>query len=196
MLKFVQLKIPRISYDGDSIGRDIRVDVETLGKFYRIDKRIKADETIEINSEVGRFETDRASFEIEVTITVVEKDLLFNDVGTAKKDIKINTAATKPQEFVFEIKLRESRSILSIFWGRRTAVVKVFLEAITLDKTRYVPGLDKSQGFLRVELEDNKSIESLSEYLKIQIERSDSQREYFTILEGPYREKLASEYLK
>ena len=192
-LKIIQLKILRISYDGDSIGRDIRVDVEALGRFLRIDKRIKVGETYEVNNEVGKFETDRSSFEVGVTITAVEKDLLFNDVGIVNKDIAINTAVIKPQQFTFEIKLKESRSILSIFWGKKIAVLKIVLEAIASDKIKYVSELDESQGFLKIVLENNGAEESLSEYLQVQIEeRSDYQREYFTILEGPHRGRLAS----
>jgi len=83
MIKIVQLKLSKIKYGGDSIGRDIRLELEVLGKFLRIDKRIKAGTTVEINREVGRFETDRGLFQTEILITVIERDLLFNDVGSA-----------------------------------------------------------------------------------------------------------------
>ena len=84
MLNSIQLKLSKIKYGGDSIGRDIRVEVEVLGKFLRIDKRIKAGTTAEINREAGRFETDRGLFQADVLITVIERDLLFNDVGNTK----------------------------------------------------------------------------------------------------------------
>lgn len=83
MIKTVQLKLSKIKYGRDSIGRDIRLELEVLGKFLRIDKRIKAGTTVEINREVGRFETDRGLFQTEILITVIERDLLFNDVGSA-----------------------------------------------------------------------------------------------------------------
>ena len=83
MIKTIQLKLSKIKYGGDSIGRDIRLELEVLGKFLRIDKRIKAGTTVEINREVGRFETDRELFQTEILITVIERDLLFNDVGSA-----------------------------------------------------------------------------------------------------------------
>jgi len=97
MLKFVQLKLSKIKYGGDSIGRDIRVEIEVLGKLLHIDKRIKTGTTVEINREVGRFETDRGLFQTDVLITVIERDLLFNDVGNTKDNIKVNTAVAKPQ---------------------------------------------------------------------------------------------------
>jgi hypothetical protein len=54
MLKSVQLKLLKIKYWGDSIGHDIRVELEVLGKFLRIDKRIKAGTTVEIKSRNGQ----------------------------------------------------------------------------------------------------------------------------------------------
>src|SRR3989344_5064727 len=64
------------------------------------------------------FETDRELFQTEVFIAVIEKDLLFNDVGSTKSNVKINTTSIKPQQFVFEVQVKESRSLLSkLFWG-------------------------------------------------------------------------------
>ena len=97
MLKSINLKFAKIKYSGDSIGRDIRVEIETLGKFLRIDKRIKAGETAEINREVGRFETDRGLFQADVLITVIERDLLFNDFGNMNGSVKLNSGANYPE---------------------------------------------------------------------------------------------------
>lgn len=77
MTKHIRLKLSRIKYTGDSIGDDIRVEIEVLGKFLRIDKRMKTGTTAVMNREVGRFETDRGLFQAEILITVMEKDLLF-----------------------------------------------------------------------------------------------------------------------
>lgn len=190
MLKFIQLKLSKIKYSGNSIGDDIRVEIEVLGKFLRVDKRIKAGATAVINQEVGRFETDRGIFYADALIAVIEKDLLFNDVGNTKGTIKINTDAGKPQQFIFEIQVRETRSILGKFWGKATAVFEITLEAEASDAIRYVP--DEGDGWLKVVLEDKHIEESLPAYLKVKIERADTRREYFTILEGPYHGKLAS----
>lgn len=194
MTKSIQLKLSKIKYGGNSIGDDIRVEIEVLGKFLRVDKRIKAGTTIEINRELGGFETDRGLFYAEVSITVIEKDLLFNDVGTTKDSIRVDTGVIKPQQFVFEVQTRETRSILGKFWGKATAVFKITLEAEASDAIRYVP--DEGDGWLAVRLEDDKSTESLPAYLKMKIERVDAKREYFTILEGPYRSRPASVALK
>jgi len=198
MFKSVQLKLSKIKYGGDSIGRDIRVEVELLGKFLRVDKRIRAGTAAEINREVGRFETDRGLFQAEILITAIERDLLFNDVGSAKGSIKINTAISKPQQFVFEVQVKENRSILGKFWGKATAVFEITLEAEVSNAIKYVPDIEESRvkGWLKVILEDDKSIKSLPAYLKIKVERFDANREYFTILEGAYRGEPASVELR
>jgi len=196
MFKSVQLKLSKIKYLGDSIGDDIRVEIEVLGKFLRVDKRIKAGTSVEINREIGRFETDRGLFQVEVFITIIEKDLLFNDVGKTNGSIKINTAITKPQQFFFEVQVRETRSIFRKFWGKSIAVFEITLEAEVSDAVRYVPDDDEIHGWLAVRLEDDKSVVSLPAYLEVKIEYIDTKREYFTILEGPYRGRPASVKLR
>lgn len=190
MTKSVQLKLLKIKYSGDSIGDDIRVEVEALGKFLRVDKIIKAGVAAEINKEVGRFETGSKSFYAEVSIAVIEKDLLFNDVGSAKGGIKVDTANIKPQQFVFKVQIKETRSVLGKIWGNKAAVFEITLEAVATDMVWCV--LDEGDGWLKVVLEEKHREESLPAYLKVKIERADVKREYFTILEGPYHNRTAS----
>ena len=194
MLKFIQLKLSKIKYSGDSIGRDIRIELGVLGKFFRFDQRIKAGTIAEINREVGRFETDRGLFQADVLITVVERDLLFNDVGSTPGSVKVNTAATKPQQFVFKVRVRETRSIFGKFWGTKIAAFEITLEAEVSDAIKYTPDVEggRGKGWLKVRLEDGRFVKSLPAYLKLKIERADAKREYFTILEGAYRGKSAS----
>ena len=133
MLKSIQLKLSKIKYKGNSIGDDIRVEIEALGKFLRVDKRIKVGKTAKIDKEVGRFETDQKTFQMGVLINAIEKDLLFNDVAKIESNIKINTASTRQQQFVFKVKVRETRSIFGRFWGTKTAVFEITLEAVASD---------------------------------------------------------------
>ncbi|MEK7624938.1 MAG: hypothetical protein AAB467_01150 [Patescibacteria group bacterium] len=190
MFKSIQIKLSKIKYSGDSIGRDIRVEIEMLGKFLRIDKRIRVGTIVEMGQEVGRFETDRAVFQADILSTMIERDLLFNDVGSVKGNIKINTSTTKPQQFIFDVQIKEARSIFGKFWGKATAVFEITLEAEVSDAIRYVS--DENDGWLWALLEDNKTKIDLPAFLKVKVERSDNKREYFTILEGPYRGKSAS----
>ena len=194
MFKSIQFKLSKIKYSGDPIGRNVRVEIEVFGKFLRVDKRVKAGTTVEINSEVGRFETDRALFQAEVFITVIEKDFLFNDVGNTKGDIKINTTLSKSQPFVFEVQVRESRSMFGKFLGTKIATFDITLEAEVSDAIKYVP--DEGDGWLKVVMEDKPPKESLPAYLKIKVDRRDAKREYFTILEGPHRDRPASVILQ
>lgn len=92
MTKFIQLKFSKIEYSGDSIGDDIRIEIEILNQFLRVDRTIKVDTTAEINREIGEFKTDQNSFEASARITVIEKDLLFNDIGSIDGNIKVDTA--------------------------------------------------------------------------------------------------------
>ncbi|KKQ92849.1 MAG: hypothetical protein UT16_C0004G0003 [Candidatus Azambacteria bacterium GW2011_GWA2_39_10] len=193
MTKTVQLKLSKIKYSGDSIGRDIRLELEVLGKFLRIDKRIRVGMTAEVNQEVGRFETDRELFQADFMITIIERDLLFNDVGSAKGNIKINTVTAKPQQFVFEVQVREMRSMFGKFWGTKTAAFEIMLEAEASDAIKYTPDVEKGtgKGWLKVKFAGEPD-KSLPAYIKLKIERVDAKREYFTILEGAYRSKFAS----
>ena len=196
MTKTIKLSCVKIKYTGDSIGDDIRLEVEILDRVLRVDKIIKVNTIAEIDREIGRFETDQKLFEADARITVIEKDLLFNDVGSITSSIKIDTNIAKPQQFVYEIKIRETRSVLGKFWGKKIADFEIILEATITDVVRYIPNDDEGKGWLKVRIESNKSIESLPAFLKVRSEYSDSEREYFTPLEGAHRGKLVSAKLQ
>ena len=100
-----------------------------------------------VDQEIATFETDRGFFQTDINLTVIERDVLFNDVGSVKGDLKINTSTTAPQQFIFEVKTRESRSFLGRFWGVKTAVFEIMLEAVVVENVKYVPDLDESQVF-------------------------------------------------
>jgi len=196
MLKFIQLKLSKIKYSGDSIGDDIRVEVEALGKFLRVDKRIKVGATAEINREVGSFETDQKLLKLNTQIVVIEKDLLFNDVSQANLEIKIDTTTNERQQFFCKIEIKETRSIFGKIWGNKKALFETILEAEVSDAMRYVPNNNELNGWIRVRLEDDKSIKPLPAYLKVKFIKRDNKREYFTVLEGVYHGKLSSVALK
>ncbi len=193
MLKSIQLKLLKIKYGNNSIGRNIRVKVEALDKSLRVDKRIKSDTTTEIDREVGRIETDQELFQAEVFIAVIEKDFLFNDVGSTKDNIKINTAVTQPQQFIFEVQLRESRSIFGKFLGSKTAVFEVELEVEVNEIERYIPSTEDGW-FITLNEKDEKI--SLPEYIKVNPKYIKNEREYFVPLEGTHRDKLLSAKLQ
>lgn len=190
MLKFIQLKISKIKYKGDSIGDDIRVEVEALGKFLQIDKKIKAGATVEINKEIGNFETEEKIFKINTKIVVIEKDLLFNDVGGTEGEIKVDTTSEDLQEFSFKVEIKEIRSILRKIWGNKMAIFEITLEAKVSDALMCVPMT--KDGWFQVVLEKNNKIVSLPSFLQIKPDNIIGKRERFTILEGVYRGEIAT----
>jgi len=194
MLKTIQLTLTQIKYGGGSIGDDIRIELEVIGKFLRVDRQIKPGATANIDYEIGKFETDQKLFRANVFMTIIEKDLLFNDVVNAQGSIKVDTLTNKPQKFTFTAEAREKRSRFKKFWGKKIAIFEIALEAQIIDTERYVPDITESKvkGWLIAKLENDNSQKSLPAYLKVKTERIDVKREYFTILEGYYRGKSAS----
>ncbi|TAN34110.1 hypothetical protein EPN28_00550 [Patescibacteria group bacterium] len=191
MLKSVQLKLSKIKYSGDSIGDDIRVEIEILGKFLRVDKKIKAGATAKIDSEVGKFETDQQIFKAEAVITVIEKDILFNDVGSVQSDVEINTSK-KFKQLTFKVPIKETHSTSGKSWGTKAAVFEITLEAVVSDAFLYV-SFEKGKGGWTIVKLENKNMEiALPAYLKVKLDKQDLKRQYFTILEDPWRDEKAS----
>lgn len=190
MLKTVILKLANVRYLGDSIGDDIRIELEVLGKFLSINKKIKVGTSVTIRQDIGSFETDQKIFKTTVLSTVIEKDILFNDQGNTQGMVRVDTTLKKPQHFIFDVRIKESRSIFGKQWSKKTALFTITLEAIVSDLLRYVP--DEGDGWLKAIREDTKSVIGLPAFLQVKIDRTDGKREYLTILEGPYRGTHAS----
>lgn len=112
---------------------------------------------------------------------------MFNDANKTELTIKVDTKSPKPQKFVQVLELRENRFWKN--WGKSVAKFEITIEAISLDTIKYVP--DVSNGWLKVKIVDGEDV-SLPAFLKIQSDYFESGREYFTILEGPYKDKKAS----
>lgn len=187
MFKKIQFKLIKIKYTGKSIGDNIRVNIEMLDKTLQIDKRIKVGNTVEFAEEIGSFPTDQKSFSVKAGVTVTEKDALFNDTNNIEKVIKVDTANSKPQKFVYTIELREKRFWKN--WGKSIAKFEVTIEALVVEAIKYIS--DINNGWLKVKMADGNMI-SLPAFLKVQSEYIESGREYFTILEGFYKDQKAS----
>lgn len=189
MAKLIKLKLCQIKYSGDSIGDDIRVEIEILDKFLRVDKMIKIGGMSDINKEISDFETDQKTFKADVKITVIEKDILFNDVGNINGEIAVDTSIARPQKFIYQVQIKETHSVLGKIWGDRIADFEIILEAMIGDIERYAP--DIKDGWLTAFDLKNNSI-ALPAYIKVRQEYIKNRREYFTPLEGPYRHQLLS----
>jgi len=190
MLKSTQLKFLNVKYTGDSVGDDIRVEINAIGKFLRVDKRIKVNTTAEINREVGRFETDQKSLKFNVQIVIIEKDLLFNDIGKVDLEIKVDATEIQPQQFSRKIIIKETRSIFGKIWGNKTAIFEITLEAKVFDALMCVPMT--GDGWFQVVLEKNNKTVSLPSFLQIKPEGIVRGRERLVILEGAYRGEKAT----
>jgi len=187
MLKKIQFKLIKIKYAGKSIGNDIRIDIELLDKILRADKRMRVRKIAEFCQVIGDFPSDQKIFSAKVKITITEKDILFNDIGKTEKTIKVDTDDIRPQNFTYNIELRENR--FGKTWGKSVAIFEVTIEALAMNTIKYIPDIDN--GWLKVKIVDGDAV-SLPAFLKIQSDYIEGGREYFTISEGMYRGQKAS----
>ncbi|MFH0854744.1 MAG: hypothetical protein V1891_04635 [bacterium] len=185
MLKQIQLKISKIKYAGDSLGDDMRIEIECLDKFAGFNKKLKCGSERKLDEIVGTFFADGASFALPINIKIIERDLIFNDVGSSKADFKVNLNNDQPQVKIYKIEVQELRN----FFSKKKAVFELTMEALVSDVIGYVNLTD--DGWLETKRADGKHI-SLPFCLKVQIHHTKSGREYFTILEGPWQGTDAS----
>lgn len=143
-MKLIDISLVRVLYKGQSVGRDIQVEIKILGRSYKINKRIRVGESKEINQYLDTFESKDNTFSSELVIKVTEVDLLFSDSNYLKKSINVNTFSDGEQIFTFTIKVGENRSLWKkIFWGSREAIFEIQLrvgvrsEELTVQKYVY-----------------------------------------------------------
>ncbi|MEK7607691.1 MAG: hypothetical protein AAB484_02075 [Patescibacteria group bacterium] len=135
MKKSISISLARIFYRGQSIGRDIKIEIKIFERRFQIEKRILMGEIKEIHQHLNTFNFDKDTVDSEVAITVTEKDLLFSDSNTIKTSIHIDTTSKEIQEFAFIVKVGERRSLWKrILWGSREAIFEVYLEAKVQDE--------------------------------------------------------------
>lgn len=131
MPKQISIKLKTVQYGGDSIGQDIRIETQIQGQVFTFDQRIKRGAAVEIDREIASFSTDAAIFETIADVKVIEKDFLFNDVGSSSANLRIDTQINQPQEFNIEVKVRERRKI----FRKSTAVFTVTLQVQVFEQS-------------------------------------------------------------
>lgn len=178
MKKLVTLKLVSVTYGGTSIGDDIRVLIETTHAVVGFNKRIAFGNTSTFNKEIEQDTVDQPVLEMSVRITMIERDAVFNDEGSIQTKIPIDLGKTLPQKSIHRVAVRESRGYTS----SKTAQFDVTLEVRVSDALQYVA--DVNRGWLTVRREDDYVNISLPAYLKVQLYKTDSKREYCTIMEG------------
>ncbi|KKQ40827.1 MAG: hypothetical protein US58_C0012G0036 [Candidatus Magasanikbacteria bacterium GW2011_GWA2_37_8] len=182
MFKTVILKLINIKYSGNSIGNDVRVEINALNNFISVDKKIKKGQSVACQETVGQFFVDGKFFNPEIKITVIEKDLFFNDVGSISVKLKIDLEKNTTQINKCQVEVYEKR-------GRKKTKSKRGVFDLTLEptvKTPFVYVPETKDGWLVV-LDRNGEEVSLPSYLKVEVKRRELGREYFTILEGALR---------
>ena len=130
---------------------------------------------------IGQFVIDQTSPQLTLTIRVIEKDLVFNDVGSKQVKIKVDLRNTSPQTSTHEIPVKERRGFLP---SNATAFFSVTIETRVSDMILYVAYEHGIGGWTNVLSEKNQEPIGLSAYLKVLLEKEDEKRQYFKIMEG------------
>ncbi|MDO8592501.1 MAG: hypothetical protein Q7R92_01845 [bacterium] len=180
MSKLIRLKLVKIKYTGDSIGDDIRVEIECLNFWLGLNKTITKGSVASLNAEVGQFFADQDPYYLSMSIKVIERDLIFNDFGSKQVKIKIDLRNNLAQTSIHEIIVSERRGSAP---GKSTATFYVTIEAQVKEAIGFIP--DTKDGWLVGHRDDIKEDASLPTYLKVRLDRVESKREYLTVLEGP-----------
>jgi hypothetical protein len=178
MIKHIELRIKSIVYAGDSIGDDIRIEVGCLDKFIVLNKRLKNGDTWKVDAPIGIFFRDTSTATFPVTLSIIDRDLVFNDVGSTDEKIKVDLTVNTTQQYSYKIEVRERRNYLS----RQTAIFNVTIESTVSDALHSVLG--EKDGWIVGRDEDTKKNIPLVSRLRVQLERSDTKRQYFLIKEG------------
>ena len=191
MERTVILTLKQITYSGKPIGDNIRIEIEAMSYSTIVERKIKIGSTIDINTEIGRMVIDKKSLAVPITIRIIEKDILFNDVGVSKRNVPINLSKNSTQHFICEVAVLESRGYVT----GKTARFKITIEAqVFHGLIRYVE--EEKGGWLNILPENKKKDIVIPKYLKLLLYKVDSKREYFTILEGVLRGSKGSVELK
>lgn len=185
MKKAFVINLKSLEYVGDAIGNDIVLEIEVSGIFLKYDQKIKHGTRVEINREVGYFETEKTILELPISIRITEDDILFDDVGDVKGSVKIDLLLPLPQDTIFEVRVNEKRGST----GKRTGIFRVIIEVASA--IRYAEDVD-GHGWLRVRPDTTGEEFSIPVHLKVRYDTAYEGREYFIILEGVKKGVTAS----
>src|SRR3989344_5099760 len=106
MSKTISIKLKKVQYGGDSIGRDVRIETDIQGRFFAFDKTITRGSTVEINHAIAGF-TVNEPLNAQLEVKVIEKDRLFKDTGQNSVLIQFDPQNQTVQEFTTEVRVRE-----------------------------------------------------------------------------------------
>lgn len=129
-MPIIVLRVINISYSGQSIGDDIRIEITALGKTTAVDLKLKKGASAKLNQQIGIIEIASKIKKIPFRVNVVERDVLFSDRGTSTKLVTIDPSASFPQTSTSTIEVSEFRG----FATRSKAFFEILFEASTSNK--------------------------------------------------------------
>jgi hypothetical protein len=183
--RVIVLTVSAIQYEGESVGREIALDVGLAGEFLTSNLRLAPGQTRELAREVAQLWTDGDDFAAVGQIQVTERDAVYSETGSSNVDWNLDLRRPGLLESVQRVEVFEAG-------GQKEGTAGVFLvtlRARVVAATRFVQEPDT--GWLTVLDENGKRI-ALPETLCVELFRVAEGREHFTITEGPHRGKRAS----
>lgn len=122
----LKLTLKSIAHSGAHIGRDITLKVSSsqLGINFETKKNVLPDKTTVLNIELYNLEVEISKLDIPLTVTVIERDALFNDKGSMHKRLYITTNTSPISEHIITVKVYENR----LFFWKKPAKFDVVFE--------------------------------------------------------------------
>lgn len=186
MSKVIVLNLKSLKYSGNSIGDDIRIEIEISGQTFNFKKKIANGSEHIFDKIITEVNTDKENFETGINLKIIEDDPVFNDVRDLKTNIKIDTTKNNIQKFSYEIKIKELKNNLT----RSNAVFTLEIEAEIKEAEMYLPEI--FDGWLKTKILGLKEDISLPAFLRVKFIKTEENRDHFIILEGPYMGKKGS----
>lgn len=126
----LKLTLKSITHSGSHIGRDITLKVSSLelGIDFETKKNVLPDKATVLNIELHTFEVKTSKLDMPLTVTVIERDALFNDTGSMYKRLYINTNTSTISEHIVTVKVYENRFF---FWKKPAKFDVVFEVEVT-----------------------------------------------------------------
>lgn len=138
----LKLTLKSITHSGAHIGRDITLKVSSseLGVDFEIKKDVLPDKTTVLNKELYNLAVETSKLDIPLTVTVIERDVLFNDKGSMYQRLYIPTDSAAISEHTVTVKVYENR----LFFWRKPAKFDVVFEVETTPITppKRIPTVD------------------------------------------------------
>lgn len=183
-MNILSLKLVSISYSGQSIGDDIRIEIEALGTFFALNKKLQKGHTADIQKEITQIPAIESSLVIPISLRIIERDPVFNDTSSIETTLSVKSGQ-RPKQTTHHITVQEWRGALG-----KKALFTVVLETAIAPAVKYI--LEGKNGWTKVKPEDGKKPFSLPVHTKVVLSHHDDNREYFIVMEGPERGRKAS----